>query len=333
MGGEKLDQIKLGKTDLSVSRLGLGGLFTSKYGGTLEQSKTTILRALERGINYIDTAPAYFDSEVVIGKSLAGYDGPLVMSTKLGGRPTPFNPKDLDGLRSSFLKSLEDLGREYIDILFVHEPDRPGQYDWWDDEDAGVGPVSDLLDSLKEEGLIKAAGLGGTTAYKMARLVASGRFEVLLTAANFSILWREAELELLPAAQENGVAVIAGTPLQQGALAARYVNEIQSGARWMSGARREQFRAFYNYLDQIDIPIIELAHRFMLKHPAIACVLSGARSPAEIDSNVDAVMKGPLPEDVIQALDDIAAMVPFRPYDEPTVLPFNLEWKGPAELR
>ena len=328
-----MEQVQLGKTGISVSRLGLGGLFTSKYGGTLDQSKSTIMQALDRGINYIDTAPAYFDSEEVIGKSLAGFDGELVMSTKLGGRPQPFDPKDKNGLRSSFMKSLEDLGRECIDILFVHEPDRPGQYDWWDDESGCSGPVAELIDSLKKEGLIKAAGLGGTTAYKMARLIETGRFDVVLTAANYSILWREAELELLPAAQKHGVAVIAGTPLQQGALAMRYDDEIDSGAVWMSNLRRRQFRAFYDYLDQVDIGIIELAHRFMLNHPAIDCVLSGARAPDEIDENVDAIARGPLPANIIDALTEIADMLPFRPYDEPTVFPFHQNWKGPAELR
>ena len=328
-----MEMRELGSTGLTVSRLGLGGLFTSRYGGSLEQSVATIRHAIARGINYIDTAPAYFDSEVVIGKALKGVDAPLFVSTKLGGRPEPFDPKDMSGLRDSLKTSLDDLGREVIDILFVHEPDRPGQYDWWEDESTGDGPVFDLLQELQAEGLIHTFGLGGTTAYKMARLVETGKFKVVLTAANYSILWREAEIELLPAAETHGVSIIAGTPLQQGALAARYDAEVANGAEWMTKPRREQFRAFYAYLDEIDIPLIELAHRFMLSHPAIDCVLSGARSPAEIDSNVDAIENGPLPCAVIATLDDIASMVPFRPYDEPTVLPFNQPYKGPAELR
>lgn len=323
----------LASTGLKVSRLGLGGLFTSRYGGSLDQSVSTIRHAVERGINYIDTAPAYFDSETVIGHALKNVDAPLVISTKLGGRPDPFNPKDKAALRGSLMTSLENLGRQAIDILFIHEPDRPGQYDWWDDEKNGEGPVLDVLSELKEEGLIRAFGLGGTTAYKMARLIETGKFEVVLTAANYSILWREAEIELFPAARDHDVAIIAGTPLQQGALAARYDAEIESGADWMAGPRREQFRTFYDYLDEIDIPVIELAHRFMLTHPVVECVLSGARSPDEIDANVDAIEKGPLPDTIKSALDDIAAMVPFRPYDEPTVFPFNQVYKGPAELR
>jgi aryl-alcohol dehydrogenase-like predicted oxidoreductase len=77
----------LGRTGLRVSELALGGLFTSQYGGTFDQSQAAILKALDLGINYIDTAPAYFDSEKVIGKALKDTSTPLIISTKLGGRP------------------------------------------------------------------------------------------------------------------------------------------------------------------------------------------------------------------------------------------------------
>ncbi|MCW5706893.1 aldo/keto reductase [Shinella sp.] len=323
----------LGKTGLEVSRLALGGLFTSSYGGELKQSIETVHRAIELGVNYIDTAPAYFDSEVVLGKALQTIDAPVVMSTKLGGRPKPFDPKDKDLLRRSFDQSCEDLGRDTIEILFVHEPDRPGQYNWWNGADDYQGPVLELLHELKSEGRIKALGLGGTTAYKMTRLVETGLFDVLLTAANYSILWREAEIELLPAAKKHGVAVVAGTPLQQGALARRWDAEIKDGCSWMAPPRRKQFLAFYELLDSLDMSLIELAHRFVLSHPDIDCVLSGARSVSEIEGNVAAVQGGPLPAGVLKQLDDIAAMVPFRPYDEPTVLPFSGSYLGPAELR
>lgn len=323
----------LGRTGIEVSRLALGGLFTSSYGGALDESIATVHRAIELGVNYIDTAPAYFDSEVVIGKALQSIDAPVVVSTKLGGRPKPFDPKDKDLLHRSFDQSCKDLGRDTIDILFVHEPDRPGQYDWWNGTDDYQGPVLDLLNELKSEGRIRALGLGGTTAYKMARLVETGLFDVLLTAANYSILWQEAKVELLPAAKRHGVAVVAGTPLQQGALARRWDAELKNGCTWMAPPRRKQFLAFYELLDSIDLSLIELAHRFVLSHPDIDCVLSGARSVAEIEGNVAAVRGGALPPDLLAQLDEIAAMVPFRPYDEPTVLPFVGSYLGPAELR
>ena len=125
----------LGRTGLEVSELGLGGLFVSKVGGPFEQARATILRAIELGVNYVDTAPGYLDSEEVLGRVLEGVDTPLILSTKLGGRPQPFDARDADGLRRSVEESLRLLKRDAVDILMVHEPDRPGQYDWWTDWD------------------------------------------------------------------------------------------------------------------------------------------------------------------------------------------------------
>ncbi|MCJ7738451.1 MAG: aldo/keto reductase, partial [Anaerolineae bacterium] len=77
----------LGKTGIEVSRLALGGLFVSSVGGPYEQAKQAIGRALELGINYIDTAPGYLNSEEVLGRALedlGALDKPLIMSSKLG---------------------------------------------------------------------------------------------------------------------------------------------------------------------------------------------------------------------------------------------------------
>src|SRR6266705_2684984 len=124
----------LGRTGLRVSELGLGGLFVSRGGGgDRGEATAAVRRALERGVNYSDTAPAYADSEEVLGIALEGVTQPYFLSTKLGGRPQPFDPKDKAGLRRSVEESLRLLGRDYIDILFIHEPDRPGEYAWWTD--------------------------------------------------------------------------------------------------------------------------------------------------------------------------------------------------------
>ena len=88
----------LGRTGLLVSELGLGGLFVSSVGGPYEQAREAVHRALELGINYVDTAPGYRDSEQVLGMALEGVTQPYVLSTKLGGRPQPFNPQDKDQL-------------------------------------------------------------------------------------------------------------------------------------------------------------------------------------------------------------------------------------------
>ena len=104
-----MQQRRLGRTEIYVSELGLGGLFTSSLGPGYDESLAAVRKALELGINLIDTAPAYADSEEVLGRILhellgsntAAFKGtPLILSTKLGGRPQPFRPRDVTGSHS-----------------------------------------------------------------------------------------------------------------------------------------------------------------------------------------------------------------------------------------
>ncbi len=323
----------LGKTGLQVSELSLGGLFVSSIGGEFEQARGAILRALELGVNYVDTAPGYANSEEVLGKALEGVATPYILSTKLGGRPQPFRPQDRDSLMRSVEESLRLLKRDRIDILMIHEPDRPGQYDWWSDPEGFNGPVMDVLADLKRRGVIRFIGLGGTTAYELPHIIRTGRFDVVLTAFNYSLLWREAEREVLPAAIEQGMGIIVGSPLQQGALARRYDDEVRHGARWLSSPRRAQYLALYAYLDEIGLSLPEAGLRFVLSNPHISCTLMGARSRQEVEQNVAAAAKGPLPPEVIARLNEIAAMVPFRPFEEPFGLPFGRRYYGPGIAR
>ncbi len=194
----------LGRTGLEVGVLGLGGLFVSSIGGTgREEAYNAIRHALEFGVNYIDTAPSYADSEEVLGIALEGISKKsYFISTKLGGRPQPFDPKDKNSLLKSVEESLRLLKRDYIDILMIHEPDRPGQYDWWTDYDHFHGPVSELLDELKSKKIIRFTGLGGTTAYQLPHIMATGNYDVVLTAFNYSLLWQEATISIFPEAKK-----------------------------------------------------------------------------------------------------------------------------------
>lgn len=329
----------LGRTGLQVTELSLGGLFISKFGGEFDQSRAAALRAFELGVNYVDTAPTYGNSEEVLGKILGDVEKPLILSTKLGGRPQPFQPQDKACLRASVEESLRVLGRDKIDVLFVHEPDRPGQYDWWTrspmwEAEAPVeGPVLELLYELRREGIVRYTGIGGTTTRQLACLAATGRFDVVLTAFNYSLLWREAEHEVLPAAKANKMGVVIGSPLQQGALSRRFDDEVKGGAPWLSLPRRSQFKALYAFLDELGMPLVECALRFVLSNPDISCTLMGARSQAEVEQNVAYAAKGPLPADVLKRLDRIAAMVPFRPCEERPTLCFGWKgYKGPGSL-
>lgn len=317
-----MKKVVLGRTGLNVSRLGLGGLFVSKAGAGRAEAARAVRRAIELGVNYIDTAPTYHDSEEVLGAALKGIDAPLIISTKLGGRPEPFDPRNKDGLMASIEQSLKLLGRDTIDILMIHEPDRPGQYDWWTDWEDVNGPVLEVMLDLKKQGTIKHLGLGGTTPYELAHLVRSGKFDVVLTAFNYSLLWREAELEVFPAAREHCVGVIVGSPLQQTALARKHDAAVSDRTHWLAKPRREQFKKLYALVDETGMSLPEMALRFVISNPAVHSVLMGARSAAEVEQNVAAVNRGPLRPELLARLNRIAAKVPFRPTNEP----FGLGW-------
>lgn len=324
---------RLGTTGLEVSEVALGGgMFQSNSPADVEAARLIVRRARELGINYIDTAPAYGASEEVIGKALDETDLNCILSTKLGGRPKPFDPRDRSALRRSFEDSLHLLKRDRIDILFIHEPDRPRQYDWFPDWQSFHGPVVELLDELKAEKLIGFTGLAGTTAYEMAALIEHGGYDVVLTAFNYSLLWQEALASVLPAARRRGMGIVIGSPLQHGALSRCYTDEIEHGARWLSAPRREQFKRLYRLVADLAMPLPELGMRFILSNPDVSTVLTGVKSVAELEENLATIEAGPLPDSVRKEIAAIAAMVPFRPYEEPYKLPFGSAYKGPGHI-
>jgi aryl-alcohol dehydrogenase-like predicted oxidoreductase len=236
-------------------------------------------------------------------------------------------------LRRSVEESLRLLRRDQIDILMIHEPDRPGQYDWFPDWRRFYGPVNELLDDLKGEGVVRFTGLGGTTAYTLPHIIATGMYDVVLTAFNYSLLWQEARIAVLPEAIKQGMGIIVGSPLQQGALARPYTEQVEHGARWLSPPRRAQFKRLYALVADLGLTLPELALRFVISNPDISITLMGARSVAEVEANVRSVEAGPLPEDVLDEIQDIADMVPFRPFEEPFGLPFTRPYKGPGKAR
>lgn len=314
----------LGRTGLEITELSLGGLFTSSFGSdSFKQSRDAVHAALELGINYIDTAPTYADSEEVLGRALQNVETPFYLSTKIGGRLDPFLPQDPACLRQSIEESLSRLKRDHIDIIMVHEPDRPGMYDWWTDFNAYNGPILDVIDELKSEGIVDYVGLGSTTAYHIEPIIRTGRFDVLLSALNYSLLYREAEAYALQAANEHNMGIVIGSPFHMGAYNPAHEERIRAGLLWMSPQRKQQFCSLYDFARDIDIGLPELALRFVLSNPNVSCALTGARSQAEVEQNVTAVKKGPLSTDILTRLDEIAKMVPFRPCEEPFILPLQ----------
>ncbi len=320
----------LGRTGLVVSEVALGGLYTSSLGGGVANARLIVERAVELGINYIDTAPRYADSEETLGQVLPAITTPLILSTKLGGRPEPFDPKNRDGLMWSIEESLKLLRRDVIDVLMIHEPDRPQLFNWWDDPFKVTGPVIEVIEELKEDGVIRFAGLGGTTVTQLAHLMRSGHFDVVLTAFNYSLLFREAEDDILPTAKEMNMGVIVGSALQQGGLGRRYDEVVRARPPWMSRARQRQLLELYAFLDETDQELPELSLRFALSNPLIHTVLIGPKSAQQVEQSVVAASRGPLPPDMLGRIDDIWRICPMRPFEEPMIWPFKSNYFGPG---
>jgi len=319
---------------MRVSRVSFGGLFVSKVGGDYEQARAALARGLELGVNYFDTAPTYADSEEVIGRAMAGSRFEYYISTKLGGRPDPFEPRNKEHLRISLQTSLGLLKRDSVDILMIHEPERPGQYDWFESWKPVTGPVCEFLEECRDKGVIRYTGLGGTTVHEMAYIVKHGKFDILLTAFNYSLLWREAMNGPIPAAQKKRMGIVAGSPLQQGWLSRRYDDVLRNPLPWLSPIRRQQLLRLYDLSDETDMPIAELALRFVLSNPLIDTVLMGARSVEEVEKNVQAAEQGPLSKRVLKELDRICAMAPCRPCEEPMSCALGRPaYRGPGRLR
>jgi aryl-alcohol dehydrogenase-like predicted oxidoreductase len=321
---------RLGRTNLEISVLSIGGLYTSSLAGGVAETERIMRGAIELGVNAIDTAPAYADSEKTVGQAIAGIDAPLIVTTKLGGRPQPFDPQDIDGLRQSVEESLRLLRRDHIDILMVHEPDRPQQYSWWTSYDPLDGPALELMDSLKAAGKIRYTGLAGTTVTEMASLVRSNRFDVVLTAFNYNVLFREAAESVIPSAVENDMGIVVGSAFGQGFLTRRADDEVRARPIWLARARQQQLLAYYDLIDQSGIPACEMCLRFVLSNPAVSTIPIGCKTADHLKASVAAAAKGPLQEDIMGRLDEIAAMVPHRPWEEPMILPFGKNYFGPG---
>jgi aryl-alcohol dehydrogenase-like predicted oxidoreductase len=321
---------RLGNTDIAVGRISLGGLFTSSLGKGLAETVRILRRAAELGINLIDTAPAYADSEEVLGQALKHIDHPFAIATKLGGRPLPFDPRDAGALVGSVETSLRLLGRNEIELLLIHEPDRPQQYPWWTSYDPLDGPVFEAMDRLRAAGKIRHTGLAGTTTTELSALIRSDRFDAVLTAFNYNALYREASLEVIPEAVRRNMGIIAGSVYGQGFLGRRFDDEVRRRPLWLSRARQQQFLAFYDLLDQSGLSITEVCLRFALGNDDLSTILIGCKSMEQLEDSLRFAANGPLSHDIEARLNQIAALVPGRPFEEPMILPFGKDYFGPG---
>lgn len=322
----------LGKTGVEVSEICLGGLFTSSLGHGLEETVSILNAAQDLGITVIDTAPAYGDSEEILGKALKQTTYRPLISTKLGGRPQPFDPQSTQGLMESVETSLKNLGCETIDFLLIHEPDRPQQYNWFSSYSPLSGPVLEVIEKLKAQGKIRYSGLGGTTATELNWLCETGLFDVVLSAFNYNALYREAETHLFPTIDSHQMGLFLGSVLGQGPLARRHdeIINAQETPVWLNRTRKEQLRQYYKLSDDSGMSLVELSIRFALRNQTVSTILLGCKSADQLRLTCQIAQKGPLDEELAGKLDSIANLLPSRPYEEPMILPLGKDYYGPG---
>ena len=232
-----MEQRELGRSGLKVSALGLGCMGMSEFYGVRddEESVATIHRALELGVNFIDTADMYGvgHNEELVGRALRGRREGLVLATKFG------NVRGEDGsflgisgrpeyVRSACEASLRRLGVEEIDLYYQHrvDPNTPIE--------ETVGAMSRLV----EEGKVRHLGLSEASAETVRRAAAVHPIAAL--QSEYSLWTREVEAEILPACRELGVGFVAYSPLGRGFLTGRF----QKPEDLAEDDRRRQFPRF-----------------------------------------------------------------------------------------
>ncbi|HEV7898178.1 MAG TPA: aldo/keto reductase [Planosporangium sp.] len=304
--------VKLGRTDLVVTRLGLG---LAPVGGLYEPvgdepAVATVDRAWERGLRLFDTAPLYGYglSERRAGTALAGRPrAEYVLSTKVGRLLEPGGGDTEDvwpesgatgvaprfdfsyrAVRACLEASLERMGVDRVDVLHIHDPD--------DHFDEALADTYRALVDLREAGVIGAIGAGMNQAPMLARFAREAGdpgFDCFLLAGRYTLLDQSGLDELLPLCAQRGIAVLAGGVYNSGVLV-----DPSPGSHYDYApppapvlAKTLAIRAV---CERYGVPLPAAAIQFPLGHPAVTSVVIGARSPRQVDDNVE-LFEHPIP--------------------------------------
>ncbi|MFC1411863.1 aldo/keto reductase [Streptacidiphilus sp. N1-12] len=300
----------LGRTGIKVSPYALGALMfaTSVGNPDPDDSARIIHRALDAGINLIDTADAYGDSEEVVGRALKGRRDDVVLATKVG-RPTGEDPNQQGGSRRWIVTAVENslrrLQTDHIDLYQVHRPD-PGT-----DIEETLSALSDLVRS----GKVRAIGTSSLPASDIveAQWVSERRgLERFRTEQPpYSLLSRGIEREVLPVAQRHGLGTLVWGPLGQGLLTGRVrkgrPNELSRAGffQHLNDERRlDAVEQFITLAGEAALPLTHLALAFTIAHPGVTSAIVGARTMSQLDDLL-AGLDVTLSDDLLDRIDAI----------------------------
>ena len=294
----------LGRGGLRVGPLGfgaavIGNLYTAVDSGT---ASATVHAALDSGVRYFDTAPHYGLglSEERLGAGIAGFDSSeLIISTKVGrllvDNPEGVNQRDpelfdvsaskrrvydysRDGVLRSLESSLARLGTDHVDILFVHDPDNH-----YAEALDGAFPA---LEELRSQGVIRSYGAGMNSPGMLADFVRNTDLDVVMLAGRYTLLDQGALTELLPLCAGRGVSMVAAGVFNSGLLAR---DRPAEDATYDYAPAQQDVIARANRIADVcerhGVTLPQAAAQFPLNHPAVASVVLGARTAAEVTRN------------------------------------------------
>ena len=293
----------LGRTGVHVTPLCLGAMMFGSWGETDHEASIRIIhRALDAGINFIDTADVYSrgESEEIVGKALAGGRREnVVLATKFHGAMGD-DPNESGNSRRWIFReveaSLRRLTTDWIDLYQVH------RWDPFTDHEETLGALSDLV----AQGKVRYIG---SSTYPAAQIVRAqwvarerGGERYVCEQPPYSLLVRGVEADVLPTCSEHGMAVIAWSPLAGGWLSGRW----RKGAGKLSSRRAERIPQRYDLslpanqvkleaaealaqlAEEAGISLIQLALAFVINHPAVTAAIIGPRTMEHLESQLAA---------------------------------------------
>lgn len=283
----------LGRTGLRVSDVGFGAM---TIGGEVfgqtddEESLRAVNRALDLGMNFIDTADAYGrgHSEELLARVLKDRRSEVVLATKGGSQFTVRQGQrnfDPDYIASALEQSLKRLQIETIDLYQLHNPSA---------EVMRRGAIFERLDRLKAEGKIRAYGVSVENTEDGIVAIETGKPDTIQVVYN--ILHQDPEERLFPLALEKSIGIIARVPLERGVLSGRFRDAGFAQGDFRSRIFPDDGLAQVNAaLDRLDFlaqgegrSLARSALRFTISHPAVSSVIPGIRTVRQVEDNASA---------------------------------------------
>lgn len=289
-----MEQRALGRSGVKVSVIGLG---CNNFGWLIDEaaSREVISRALDLGINFLDTADIYGDSELVLGKALGERRQRVVIATKFGiaARGLPGGASRSYVLQAAE-RSLQRLNTDYLDVLYLHRPD----------PSVPLEETLAALDELVRQGKVRHAAASNMTPelLEQATSIAQRRQieGFVATQEHYNLLVRGIEQQLVPLAERSGLSIVPYFPLASGLLTGKYRRgePAPQGTRmdsWkhlagslFTEANFDKVERLQAFAQQRGRSLAELAIAWLLARPSVPSVIAGATRPEQLEANVRA---------------------------------------------